>query len=63
MKKIFEEVFESPFKRNTEDDALKVLDEIRAMHDAEHGWVEIYGYAEKLQSGQWRAVRKHAKYA
>jgi len=50
MKKIFEEVFESPFKRNTEDDALKVLDEIRAMH-------------EKLQSGQWRAVRKHAKYA
>lgn len=60
--KVFEETFESPLEKDTEADALKVLDDIREIHDEAHGWVEIEGYAEQLPNGKWRAVRYHAKY-
>lgn len=61
--KVFEETFVSAFEKETEGDALKVLDAIRASHPASSGWVEEAGYAEPLPNGKWRAVRKHAKYA
>lgn len=61
--KIFEETFVSPFEKNTQGDALRVLDAIRAAHPASSGWVEENGFAEQLPNGKWRAVRKHAKYA
>ena len=59
--KTFAEKFCSPFLKDTEEEALRVLEDIRAAHPAEKGWEEIDGYAEKLQNGKWRAVRKHRK--
>lgn len=59
---IFVETFESPFEKDTEEEALKVLDDIRKEHDSSHGWVEQYAYAEPLPNGKWRAVRRHAKH-
>ena len=56
----FEETFFSPFFKDTEADALKVLDAIRTAHPASAGWVEINGYVEKI-NGKWRAVRVHKK--
>ena len=60
--KVFEETFESPFEKDTEADALKVLDEIRKTHNEFHGWLEFDGFADQLPNGKWRAVRHHAKY-
>ena len=60
--KVFEETFVSPFQRETEGDALRVLDAIRSSHPSFYGWVEFAGYAEQLPNGKWRAVRHHAKY-
>ena len=57
----FEEVFKSPFEKDTEKEALDVLQEIRESHPASSGWVELNAYAEKLPNGKWRAVRHHAK--
>lgn len=61
--KVFEEKFVSPFEKENQSDALRVLDAIRAEHPASKGWVEEEGFAEQLPNGKWRAVRKHAKYA
>ena len=61
--KVFEETFVSPFQKETEGDALRVLDTIRSNHPASSGWVEFEAFAEKLSNGKWRAVRHHAKYA
>ncbi|MNL42253.1 hypothetical protein D3C87_1646960 [compost metagenome] len=58
----FEETFESPFEKESEIDALKVLDSIRKSHPESSGWVEEKGYAEQLANGKWRAVRVHKKY-
>lgn len=60
--KVFEETFISPFEKETQGDALKVLDNIRKVHDESHGWVEFNGFAEQLSNGKWRAVRHHAQY-
>lgn len=60
--KVFEETFISPFLKNTEGDALRVLTAIREAHPASSGWVEKRGFAEQLPNGKWRAVRQHAKY-
>lgn len=60
--KVFEETFVSPFEKNSESEALTVLDEIRTTHDEAHGWVEIKGFAELLPNGKWRAVRIHEQY-
>jgi len=60
--KVFEETFVSPFEKDTEADALMVLDEIRFEHCSYYGWVEFAGYAEQLSNGKWHAVRHHAKY-
>lgn len=57
----FEEVFKSPFEKETEGDALNVLQAIRDTHPASKGWVELNAYVEKLPNGKWRAVRHHAK--
>ena len=63
-KKIFEEFFVSPFQKDTESQALQVLDSIRESHPTSSGWVEfetgtgIY----KLPNGKWFAQRHHAKY-
>lgn len=62
-KEVYREVFVSPFEKDTEVDALKVLQEIRECHSAMYGWKEIRGFAEKLPNGKYRAVREHAKYA
>lgn len=59
---VFSETFKSPFEKDTEAEALKVLDEIRSAHPAKDGWVEVSGYAEHLPNGKWRAVRSHRKY-
>ena len=60
--KTFEETFRSPFEKETQGDALRVLAEIRAAHPPYYGWVEFSGYAEQLPNGKWRAVRHHAQY-
>lgn len=57
----FREVFKSPFVKETEGDALDVLQAIRDSHPASKGWVELNAYVEKLPNGKWRAVREHAK--
>ena len=59
---VFREIFRSPFEKETEDSALKVLQQIRAVHSAEYGWKEIRGFVEKLPNGKFRAVREHAQY-
>lgn len=58
---VYEETFVSPFERDTEDEARKVLDAIRAAHPASSGWEEEYGIIERLSNGKYRAVRKHKK--
>lgn len=60
--KVYEETFESPFEKDTEADALNVLDDIRKQHDEAHGWFEFAGYAKQLPNRKWVAVRHHAKY-
>jgi len=55
----FEETFISPFRKDTYEDAYKVLEAIRSVHSAEHGWREIEGYVETMPNGKYRAVRKH----
>lgn len=61
--KVFEETFISPFEKNSESEALMVLDEIRKSHNSNSGWEEFKGYAKQLANGKWIAVRHHAKYA
>ena len=60
--KTFEEIFVSPFEKDTRSDALSVLEAIRAAHDTYHGWYEIDAHIEQLSNGKWRAVRHHAQY-
>ena len=60
--KVFEETFVSPFLKDTQGDAQRVLDAIRAAHDSANGWVEIDARVEQLQNNKWRAVRHHAQY-
>lgn len=57
----FEETFKSPFEKDTQEEAFRVLDDIREAHPAEKGWKEISAWVEKLPNGKWRAVRKHKK--
>jgi len=47
----------SLIERETQEEALKDLDEIRANFSSYNGWIEIDGYAEQLKNGKWRAVR------
>lgn len=61
MQQVFREVFVSPFHKETESDALKVLQDIRDAHPATSGWEEIKGFVEKLPNGKYRAVRVHLK--
>lgn len=61
--RIFKETFRSPFGKETESDALKVLDSIREAHSEKDGWREIEGYAEKRADGKWYAIRIHEKIA
>lgn len=57
----YHQVFISPFPKDTEGEALKVLQAIRDAHPPEAGWVEVKGFADKLPNGQYRAVREHFK--
>lgn len=61
-KQVFHEVFVSPFEKDTESEALKVLKAIRDLHSEEYGWKEIDGFVERLPNGKYRAVREHAQY-
>ena len=61
-RKVFEETFMSPSVFSSQDEALKVLDEIRDCHPSDHGWIELAGYVEKNPNGKWCAIRHHAKY-
>ena len=61
VKENYEEIFVSPFQKDTEGDALKTLQAIRDAHPASSGWKEIKGYVEQLPNGKWRAVRHHIK--
>lgn len=56
---VYSEVFRSPFERDSEKEAERVLDAIRECHPASSGWKEIRGYVEKLPNGKFRAVREH----
>lgn len=58
---VYEETFVSPFEKDTQEGAQKVLEEIRKAHPAEKGWEEIEGFTEQLPNGKWRAVRRHKK--
>lgn len=62
-REVYREVFVSPFEKDTQSDALKVLQAIREFYSTIYGWEEISGFAEKLPNGKYRAVREHAKYA
>ena len=55
----YEEVFISPFEKDTKGDALRTLQQIRDAHPASCGWIEIDAFAEQLPNGKWRAVRHH----
>ncbi|MBO5179181.1 MAG: hypothetical protein J6B87_02390 [Clostridia bacterium] len=57
----YHEIFVSPFEKDTESEALRVLQAIREAHPASHGWEEIRGFAERLPNGKYRAVREHVK--
>ena len=61
-KLVYEETFKSPFGKETREEALKVLQSIREVHDSAHGWLELAGHAEKHADGKWYAVRHHAQY-
>ena len=63
-KKVFEEVFISPFEKDSQKDAYRVLDDIRQAHPASSGWVEFPEKTgvTKLPNGKYRAQRHHAKY-
>ena len=56
---VYRETFVSPFHKDTENEAYRVLEAIREGHPESSGWVEIKGYVERLPSGQYRAVRVH----
>lgn len=58
VKTTFKEIFRSPFLKDTESDALRVLEQIRKAHPSSAGWVEIRGYVEP-HNGKYRAVREH----
>lgn len=60
--KAYEEIFVSPFGKNTEDEATRVLNSIRESHPESNGWVEIEGYVEQKADGKWYAVRHHEQY-
>lgn len=60
--KIFREVLVSPYEKETECDALNVLQAIRDACPAMYDWKEIQGFVEKLSNGKFRAVREHAQY-
>lgn len=62
-REVYREVFVSPFERDTEEDALKVLQAIRENYSTMYGGEEIKGFVEKLPNGKYHAVREHAKYA
>ena len=49
---IFEETFVSPFEKDTQEEALAVLNEIRKAHPTEKGWEEIRGFTEQLPNGK-----------
>ena len=59
---VYQETFRSPFEKNSEQEALKVLQAIRDAHPASAGWIEIKGEIEELPNGRYRAVREHALY-
>lgn len=58
---MYTEIFRSPYEKQTEEEALRVLNEIREAHPISSGWVEKCGYVEKLPNGKYRAVREHKK--
>ena len=58
---VFKETFVSPFEKDTQEEAFEVLEEIRRVHSAEKGWIEISSCVEKTSNGKWRAVRCHEK--
>lgn len=60
--KVYEEPFVSPFGKDTEAEAMRVLNSIRECHPESKGWVEIDGYTEQRADGKWYAVRHHAQY-
>ena len=59
---IYKETFKSPFKKETYDEAMAVLNEIRKVHSIQNGWIEIDAYIETLPDGKFRAVRIHQKF-
>ena len=62
--KVFEEIFVSPFEKEHQRDAYRVLDDIRRAHPASSGWVEFSEKTGvvKLPNGKYCAQRHHAQY-
>lgn len=57
---VYKETFVSPFVKETNGEALKVLDAIRDNFPYSKGWKEISGFVEQYKGG-WRAVRVHER--
>jgi len=60
-KATFRETFKSPFYKDSYEEAMEVLNQIRKTHSIENGWTEIDAYVEKMANGKYRAVRIHQK--
>jgi len=58
----YEETIVSPLEKETREEALIVLEEIREKYPIFKGWVEFEAYVEQLENGKWRAVRHHKKF-
>ena len=61
MREGYHEVFVSPFEKETDSEALRILEKIRECHPKESNWVEIKGGVEMLPNGKYRAFREHVK--
>ena len=62
LNKQFEEKIDSPFEKDTREDALAVLAAIRAARPASAGWIEYNSGVEQLYNGKWHAYCHYAKY-
>lgn len=58
---VYEETFRSGFPVPTQEEANRILNEIREIHSSLYGWVELEAYIDPTPEG-YVAVRHHAQY-
>ena len=59
MPNVFMETLRFPAGRETMEDAIKDLEEIRNNHPESYNWREIDAGVEQRSDGRWYAWRKH----